>query len=827
MKTINRILCSVFSFSILSVATLTVQAATPGAVIAWGAGETNTGVDPQFGQSIVPAGLSDVTAVSGGVYHSVALGSDGSVTAWGDNTYGQTTTSVTATATGAVNATTITVSPANPAISTGMLVTGVGIGNGAIVQSVVTTTVTLSVPNTVAVSAANPLTFSIAGVTSIAAGGLHTLALKNDGTVMAWGAGKTTVANNPNSGQSIIPAGLTTLTVNATVPANPGGTTATVTLAAANAGIVAGMSVTGPAFTVGAGAKVVSVASTTVTLSVSNANSVLTATQLTFSSSVWQIAAGYYFSLALKSDGSVVGWGDNSSGQTTIPAGLTTVTAVATVPPNPAGTVSTVTLTAANAAIVPGMFVTGPAGTVGPGAKIVSKSAAVPPVLTLSVPNAVNTNAANTTATLTFSSGVVAIAAGNEHSVALKSDGTVTAWGRNVEGQTTIPAGLSGVTAIAAGGDTSYALKSDGTVVAWGDDTNGQVTGATALSAVAAIAAGGDHALALKSDATVVAWGKIWNGSAFVSETVPPSLSAVSGIAAGAYHSLAITVGTPPIITVQPVSVTTVQGGTVTLSVSAPNAVSFQWLKNGAIIPGATGSTLTLTNVQAVDADTYTVLVTNSFGSVISSPATVSGIFTPDITSQPRDVTVNQPAPSEPAVTVIFDVSATGGSLIYQWQKNGVVIADGVSAAGTTISGATTNVLTLSTITTTDDVGSYTVVITNSVGGVVSQAATLRVVPNTMVPVVPPDTTVKPAITSNLDPLPLIKGVPMAPYLITTNIIPTRGYSARGLPRGLKLNSRTGVISGTPTRAGTYAVTLQAKGKSTGTASARKVFSIP
>jgi hypothetical protein len=150
-----------------------------------------------------------------------------------------------------------------------------------------------------------------------------------------------------------------------------------------------------------------------------------------------------------------------------------------------------------------------------------------------------------------------------------------------------------------------------------------------------------------------------------------------------------------------------------------------------------------------------------------------------------------------------------------------------VSAAGTTISGATTNVLTLSTITTTDDVGSYTVVITNSVGGVVSQAATLRVVPYTMVPVVPPDITVKPAITSNLDPLPLIKGVPMAPYLITTNIIPTKGFAARGLPRGLKLNSRTGVISGTPSRAGTYAVTLQAKGKSTGTASAQKVFSIP
>ena len=119
------------------------------------------------------------------------------------------------------------------------------------------------------------------------------------------------------------------------------------------------------------------------------------------------------------------------------------------------------------------MIVTGPAGTVGAGAKILSKSAAVPPVLTLSVPNAVNANAANITAILTFSpvSAVTAIAAGNAHSVALKSDGTVVAWGRNVEGQTTIPADLSGVTAIAAGGDFTMALKDNGQVVAVGTTT--------------------------------------------------------------------------------------------------------------------------------------------------------------------------------------------------------------------------------------------------------------------------------------------------------------------------------------------------------------------
>ena len=116
-------------------------------------------------------------------------------------------------------------------------------------------------------------------------------------------------------GQSIIPPGLTTLTVSATVPANPSGTTATVTLAAANTNIVPGMSVTGPAFTVGAGAKVLSVAATTVTLTVPNANTAPTPATLTFSTGVVAIAAGYYFSLAMKSRWLGGGMGDNTSGK--------------------------------------------------------------------------------------------------------------------------------------------------------------------------------------------------------------------------------------------------------------------------------------------------------------------------------------------------------------------------------------------------------------------------------------------------------------------------------------------------------------------------------
>ncbi|MEO5367850.1 MAG: tandem-95 repeat protein, partial [Magnetococcus sp. WYHC-3] len=131
-------------------------------------------------------------------------------------------------------------------------------------------------------------------------------------------------------------------------------------------------------------------------------------------------------------------------------------------------------------------------------------------------------------------SGVTKIAGGSSHTIALKSDGTVRAWGCNGYGQlgdgTTINrltsvqvSGLTGVVAVDAGSTHTVALKSNGTVWTWGNNGNGQLGDGTTttrntpvqvsgLTGVTAIAAIGARTFALKSDGTVWAWGANFYG---------------------------------------------------------------------------------------------------------------------------------------------------------------------------------------------------------------------------------------------------------------------------------------------------------------------------
>ena len=201
-------------------------------------------------------------------------------------------------------------------------------------------------------------------------------------------------------------------------------------------------------------------------------------------SGVVRIAAGLSFGLVLKRDGSVLAWGNGTSGQLGIGS---------------SGKVSAPTQ-------VRGL---------GPG------------------------------------SGVVAIAAGGSFALALKADGTLLAWGNNASGQlgdgsapkdhaAPVPVrGIgrgSGVVAIAAGATFALALKRDGTVRAWGNNASGQlgdgtsphdhatpvaVVGLGARQPMKAIAAGGSHSLATRADGSTVAWGN--NSSGQLGDNTAPT----------------------------------------------------------------------------------------------------------------------------------------------------------------------------------------------------------------------------------------------------------------------------------------------------------------
>lgn len=178
-----------------------------------------------------------------------------------------------------------------------------------------------------------------------------------------------------------------------------------------------------------------------------------------------------------------------------------------------------------------------------------------------------------------FLTGIVAIACGASHSLAVKNDGTVWDWGNNAFGQlgdsTTVERhtpvkvkGLNGIVEVTAGNRHSVALRNDSTVFAWGSNwigTCGDGTTVTVrntpvqvhgvgnsgfLTGITSIASSqsAEHTLALRSDSIVLAWGANGFGelgnTAIATESNLPvqvdTLTRIISIATGAYHSLAI-----------------------------------------------------------------------------------------------------------------------------------------------------------------------------------------------------------------------------------------------------------------------------------------------
>ena len=426
------------------------------------------------GQAIAPAGLSNVVAIAGGGFHSLALRSDGTVVAWGDDE-----TEQTEIPDGLSNVVAIAGGVFHSLALRG---DGTVVGWGTIEYGVRTIPAGLS------------------NVVAVAAGYTFNLALQRDGTLVAWG--------EDLNGQTTVPAAVNTLpvSVSGNVDVNTLGSyllTYTSTSALGGVGFANRTVVVLPPLP------------TVLTLPASGQSNAVAQLNGTVNPNGFAAAGWFEWGTSAFDHGQhtapvVLGGGSVAADLSSLLTGLTP------------------------GAIYHGRIVATNAGGLSRGSDVAFGS----PQVVL-----------NDAATLTNGPGdpytelgavametPLAVVAGGNHSLALRSDGRVVGWGKNDSGQTTIPAGLGTILAIAGGGNHSLALRSDGTVVGWGTNNYGQTDIPAGLSNVEAIAAGGYHSLALRSDGTVAAWGR----NDFGQSTIPVEASNVVAIAAGGYHSLAL-----------------------------------------------------------------------------------------------------------------------------------------------------------------------------------------------------------------------------------------------------------------------------------------------
>ena len=101
----------------------------------------------------------------------------------------------------------------------------------------------------------------------------------------------------------------------------------------------------------------------------------------------------------------------------------------------------------------------------------------------------------------------IAVACGEYHSVALKNNSRITTWGSNYRNQLNGVPTDTGYIAIACGENHSIALKNDGTIITWGNNDYNQFEGIPTDNGYVAIACGNIHNIALKNDGTIRAWG--------------------------------------------------------------------------------------------------------------------------------------------------------------------------------------------------------------------------------------------------------------------------------------------------------------------------------
>ncbi len=391
------------------------------------------------------------------------------------------------------------------------------------------------------------------------------------------------------------------------------------------------------------------------------------------------ISAGYYHSLALKSDGTVVAWGDNTYGQCAVPAGLTNVVAIS------AGFGHSLALKSDGTVVAWGRNSEGQAPTSG-------------------LP---------TTAT--------AISAGYFHSIALKSDNTVVAWGSNTYGQAPASVGLTNVTAISAGYYHNLALKSDNTVSAWGAGTTntgtnnnyGQSIIPGGATSVVAISAGGYHSTALKSDGSVVPWGAgTTNTGSFPNygqSIVPGALATVFGLSAGWGNTVTLRNASPlyywpPAITNAPSSRQTPlfgQNFSLNVFVTGSPAPTLQWRRNGRNlsdgngISGSTTSSLSFTGASPAAHNGWYELVASNGGGVATAEIYVNVVVNPaQIIGWGANYDGQSVAPANATSTVGATAMAGGDGHSISLKGDGTLVPWGMFYNGSTNIAATAPVAT-------------------------------------------------------------------------------------------------------------------------------------